>query len=154
MNRQSRNINALRRFGAGLLMVALALSTGASVGRADDGNKSGANNNEVRLRTNLSGGAINGKTPSGHADFRMETSRNRSRLNVEVQDVNLAAGTMLQVVITHGGVPANAGSITLNGFGAGELELNSQDGDTVPAIVKGDVVAVMNGAATILMGVF
>ena len=35
-----------------------------------------------------------------------------------------------------------AGHITLNAFGAGELELNSQDGATVPAVVSGDMVIV------------
>jgi hypothetical protein len=39
-------------------------------------------------------------------------------------------------------------------FGGGELELNSQDGDTVPALVKGSMVTVANGGTTILAGVF
>ena len=125
------------------------MSAVASTGRADDGN-----NTEVRLRTRLAGAAINGKTPEGQADFRMEASRNRSRLNVEVENVNLPAGTVLTVVITLNGTPTTVGMITLNAFGAGELELNSQDGDTVPVVASGDTIAVKNGAMTILTGVF
>jgi hypothetical protein len=34
------------------------------------------------------------------------------------------------------------------------LELDSQDGQTVPAIQSGDVITVMNGGAAILAGVF
>jgi len=152
VNYRFKNDRTLRQLGAGLLLATLALSCGSiSPCRADDGNQ---NNNEVRLRTRLSGAPINGKTPEGQADFRMDSSRNRSRLNVEVENVNLAAGTVLKVVVTLAGVPTTVGSITLNAFGAGELELNSQDGDTVPAIVAGDMIAVKNGTMTILAGVF
>ncbi len=108
---------------------------------------------EVRLRTDLAGGAISGRTPSGHADFRSESDRNRSRLNVEVEDVNLADGTVLDVMVSHGGASAKVGVIHLQA-GRGELELNTQDGDTVPAIAKGDAVTVSNAGSPILMGVF
>ena len=135
----------------------MVLASGATaVLSADDGhgNNNNNNNGEVRLRTKLAGGAIAGKTPEGSADFRMETAKNRSRLNVEVEDVNLPQGTMLQVSITHAGATSSIGTITLNGFGEGELELNSQDGATVPAIVAGDIVTVSNAGAAILTGAF
>ena len=112
------------------------------------------NNSETRLRTNLAGAAIGGKTPGGNAEFRSEPAKGRTRLKVEVQDVNLPAGTMLSVSISHGGVVTAAGIITLNAFGFGELELDSQDGDTVPAVVAGDLVIVMNGGVAILSGTF
>lgn len=108
---------------------------------------------EVRLRTPLAGGAISGKAPSGSADFRMESDRNRSRLNVEVENVNLGDATMLSVMVTHMGATTSVGQIRLHG-GFGELELNSQDGDTVPAIVKGDMITVSNAGTAILTGVF
>ena len=91
---------------------------------------------ELRLRTSLAGGAIGGRVASGHADFRSESDRNRSRLNVEVEDVNLADGTVLAVMVSRGGVSTKVGEIHLKA-GIGELELNSQDGDTVPAIGHG-----------------
>ena len=56
---------------------------------------------EIRLRTALSGGAIAGRVPSGNADFRSEPARNRSRLNVEVENVNLANGTVLDVLVSN-----------------------------------------------------
>jgi hypothetical protein len=150
---------SLRQLGAGLLLCAIVLTSGATnLGRADDGHGSGKNGNnnnaEVRLRTQLAGGAIAGKRPEGNADFRMEPAKNRTRLNVEVENVSLAQGTILTVSIMHGAVSTNAGTITLNAFGGGELELNSQDGDTVPAIVAGDVVTVSNAGSPILTGVF
>ena len=118
---------------------------------ASDRDKSG--NIEARLRTNLSGAAIQGKTPSGHADFRSEAG-GRSRFNVEVEDVNLPQGTVLTVTIQSGSTTTQVGSIKLSQFGGGELELNSQDGDMVPAAKAMDIVIVSNGATPILAGVF
>src|SRR3954452_1348786 len=118
----------------------IALTMGALIGASLWADSSST---ELRLRTQLAGGAIAGKVPSGNADFRMESARNRSRLNVEVENVNLANGTVLSVMVSHAGVSAKVGEIhLLNGFG--ELELNSQDGATVPAIVKQDIVTVSN----------
>lgn len=152
-----RSGKLLGPLSAGLLMLSLTLAPGSNfAARADDGHggANNGNNTEVRLRTALAGGAIAGMVPSGSADFRMEAARNRSRLNVEVEHVNLPAGTVLSVSITDAGTVTMVGKITLNAAGFGELELNSQDGDKVPAIVKGDMVTVMNGTAVILTGVF
>ena len=107
---------------------------------------------ETRIRTALSGGAIAGQAPSGNADFRSET-RGRSRLNVEVEHVNEADGTTLTVMVVHNGTSTSLGTIHLKA-GFGELELNSQDGEAVPAIVKGDMVVVSDGGGAILSGVF
>jgi hypothetical protein len=67
--------------------------------------------------------------------------------------VNLADGTVLAVMVSHGGASAKVGEIHLKA-GTGELELNSQDGDTVPAIMKSDMVTVSSAGAPILTGVF
>lgn len=138
----------LRRFQAVLMTAVLALGATA-IAMADHGNNN--NGQEVRLRTKLSGGAIQGKAPSGEADFRMD-NKGRTRFNVEVENVNLPAGTVLDVTV--GASSTVVGHITLNAFGSGELELNSQDGDTVPAVNKGDTVTVLNGTAAILSGTF
>lgn len=110
-----------------------------------------AKGGEVRLRTNLAGGAIAGMTPSGHAEYRATPAQGRARLNVEVEDVNLAADTQLDVFIDG----AEIGSITVSAapVRGGELELNSQDGQAVPSIKAGAVVVVRNGATAILSGV-
>ena len=106
---------------------------------------------EIRMRTALTGGAIAGMTPSGHADYRAIAGQGRARLNVEVEDVNLAAGTKVDVFVDG----AQVGSITIGAapVRGGELELNSQDGQAVPAVSSGAVVVVRNGAAAILSGV-
>ena len=136
---------------------------GATGVKADDHGKDGQNNGqnngqnqanaETRLRTRLAGGPIQGKTPEGNADFRVDTARNRSRLNVEVENVNLPAGTVLTVTLQRGATMTPLGTIKLDAFGFGELELNSQDGDAVPAVQAGDMVLVAHGG-TILAGVF
>src|SRR5437764_10581921 len=124
-----------RTFRLQAMLAAAVLMIGATmVARADHGNNNNNNNNETRLRTRLAGGAINGKTPEGNADFRSEPAKGRTRLNVEVENVNLPAGTVLDVTVQHGAASTLAGHITLNAFGGGELELNSQDGATVPAV--------------------
>jgi len=128
-------------------VVALAATLTLSTALAD-GNK-----NETRLRAQLTGSAIGNITPSGNADFRSD-SRGRTRLNVEVEHVNLPQGTVLTVTLTHAGATSTVGTLTLSGTGFAELELNSQDGQTVPAVQSGDMIAVMNGASFVLSGVF
>jgi len=142
---------ALRIYGT--VAVSLLFLGAANQAWADHGSQNSQNNTETRLRTRLSGGAMQGKTPEGNADFRSD-SRGRMRLNVEVENVNLAAGTVLQVSVQHAGMTVAAGMITLQAGGFGELELNSQDGDTVPAVQSGDMIMVANGGTVILAGVF
>lgn len=137
-------------FGGGARMTCAAFSL-LLVGAMLTGTAS-ARDDEVRLRTRLSGAAIGGEAPSGNAEFRMEAARQRARLKVEVEDVNLPQGTKLQVVLDHAGVKTVIGQIVLDAFGFGELELNSQDGDNVPAVQPGDIIIVMHGATAILSG--
>jgi len=69
-----------------------------------------------------------------------------------VEHVNLPAGTVLDVTV--GASATVVGHITLNAFGDGELDLRSQDGDTVPAVAAHDTVTVSNAGAAILSGTF
>jgi hypothetical protein len=133
--------------------VSLLFLGAANQAWADHGSQNSQNNTETRLRTRLSGAAVQGKTPEGNADFR-SNSRGRTRLNVEVENVNLPAGTVLQVSVQHAGMTVAVGTITMTAGGFGELELNSQDGDTVPQVQSGDMIMVANGGMTILAGVF
>jgi hypothetical protein len=105
---------------------------------------------ELRMRTALTGGAISGLTPSGRADYRA-AAQGRADFSVEVQDVNLPAGTTLDVTVDG----AAAGTITVSAapIRGGELDLNTQDGDVVPAVKAGSVVVVSNAGAAILSGV-
>ncbi|MBI3697368.1 MAG: tetratricopeptide repeat protein [Acidobacteria bacterium] len=59
----------------------------------------------------LTGAAIGGMVPSGHAQFRSRPGR-RSFV-VEVQNVNLTPGTPLGVFVTQNGMESNVGTITL-----------------------------------------
>jgi uncharacterized phage protein gp47/JayE len=142
-----------------LMLAVSAFLMGGLVGvRAEDGNKNNNNNNnnqgsQVRLRTTLAGAAIQGRKPEGNADFRND-SQGRMRLNIEVENVNLPSGTVLTVAVVHAGVSTMVGTITVGGTGESELELESQNGAMVPAIVSGDMVTVSNGAAVILAGAF
>jgi hypothetical protein len=112
------------------------------------------NNQQIRLRTNLTAGsATSGKRPQGTADFRFQNGR--TRLEVDVQDVNQPAGTVLTVTVIHAGVSTIAGTITVGKGGSdNDLELDSQNGDLVPTVVSGDMVTVSQGTAVILAGVF
>ena len=110
-------------FGAG--------NVGLSPARADGGGDA-----KTSVRIALVGAAIGGIRPEGHADFR--TEGNQRQLNVEVERVNLADGTKLAVNVNGNTV----GMIKL-AVGFGELELNTKNGASVPAVQKGDVVTVV-----------
>jgi hypothetical protein len=131
---------------------ALILLVGTAALVADQGHN-GGQNSEARLKTRLAGAAIQGQTPEGNADFRSDQN-GRVRLNVEVEHVNLPAGTVLTVSVQDGATVTVAGTITLSATGERELELNSQDGATVPAVQKGDMITVSNAGKTILAGAF
>ena len=109
-----------------------------------------AGSDEVIINAGLSGATINGQTPSGTAVFR-ERPGNVRKLEVEVQDVNLPAGTVLNVLV--GG--QQIGTITLDALRAGKVELETERGQTVPAVTNGTAVAVRNQAgANIVTGTF
>ena len=107
-------------------------------------------NNEVRLEARLAGAAINGLLPKGDAKFRSR-SDGRRQLNVEVEKVNLPAGTVLNVLVDN----ANVGQIVLNSCLEQELELETEDGDIVPSVMLNSTVVVTDAQGrTILSGVF
>src|SRR5215471_11621582 len=107
-------------------------------------------NAAVRLESRLGGAAINDLTPRGHAKFLMRPD-GRSKLNVEIEKVNLPAGTMLSVLIDN----TTVGQITLGQGLEGELELDTQKGNTVPNVMTTSTIVITNSQnATILSGVF
>jgi hypothetical protein len=138
------------RIDAVLVAAVLALAVTYNA-RADHGGKD--QTQETRLRARLTGQAIQGVTPEGSADFRSETGR--TRLQVEVEHVNLPAGTVLAVFLQSGtNAPVQIGQIAVSSTGFGELELDSQAGAIVPAVQNGDILSVVNGTVAILAGVF
>ena len=132
-----------------LMVGALALlAASADLSQAGSGPGGGG---ELRAKTRLAGAAIGGVVPSGHADYRERG--NSRRLNVEVEDVKLAVGS-LDVFVNADRVgaimmaPCVPGSPLL----CGELELNTNDGEVVPDLAGNETVTVKNGAASILAG--
>ncbi|MCW3054548.1 MAG: hypothetical protein JWN14_3718 [Chthonomonadales bacterium] len=112
---------------------------------ADHGGQDGGS--QTRVRIALAGAKIAGITPQGHADYRVDGAQRQ--LNVEVEKVNLANGTVLSVNVN--GV--SVGTLTLLA-GTRELELNTKNRATVPVIKHGDAVTVSMGANVLLMGAF
>lgn len=121
-------------------------SPGASPSPTPSPNPSG----EIRLESRLAGAAISGLLPKGHAKFRSR-SNGRRNLNVEVEKVNLPAGTVLYVLVDNN----NVGQIVLRSTLENELELESERGALVPNVTSTSTVVVTNAqGATILSGVF
>ena len=109
-----------------------------------------ADDSETVINAALSGAAVGGQTPTGKAVFR-ERPVNDRRLQVEVQDVNLPAGTVLSVNV--GG--QQVGTLTIDALRAGRLELETQNGQAVPAITSGTTVAVRSqSGANVVAGAF
>ena len=133
-----------------IALCALAISL-MSLGIAVAGDQYGPDAQGTRLRTTLAGPAIQGVKPHGNADFRIDGAR--LGLTVQVESVNLPDGTKLTVAVIHSGAAVKAGTLTLLG-GFGQLELRTQDGETVPQVQAGDFVVVMQGTTKRLAGVF
>lgn len=101
------------------------------------------------MQSPLTGGAVNGLKPSGSIDFRTAADGNGSKLNVEVEDLNLPAGTQVTVFVGN----RVAGKITIGPppMRGGELEINTRDGGVVPAMAPGEVVSVRTAAGAVLL---
>ncbi|MDT7689199.1 MAG: hypothetical protein QOE46_1958 [Acidobacteriota bacterium] len=105
---------------------------------------------ETITTANLAGAVISGVTPTGTAVFRQGADNSR-KLEVEVEHVNLPVGTVLNVLV--GGT--KIGTITLDSLGAGQIELETERGQTVPVVNTGTSVAVTNqSGANIVAGTF
>ena len=130
------------RTWVGIIAVVLTtLSIGAMTARA-----AGA---EVRLRAQLAGARINNMTPKGRAEFRSRGGS--SQFTVQVENMNFPDGTTFNVEV-NGQPLAQQITITLL---RGGIQLNTNDGDAIPAIGLGSTVVVTDQAgATILAGSF
>jgi hypothetical protein len=134
------------------MLVALCALTLSLTGLAlADGGDGGGPGDQKGLRAHLAGPAIKGEKPEGSA--KSSSNNGQKRFTVEVQDVNLADGAMLAVILVHEGNRMRVGDLTLS-MGTAELELRSRDGDQVPQVQAGDTVLVMHGKTHVLAGVF
>lgn len=88
-------------------------------------------------------------TAKGTAKYRDRNGE--QEFQVEVENVRLPRGTKLNVIVDGNKV----GSLRINRFGAGRLNLNSDRGDKVPAIHSGSTVKVQTiGGTAVVTGIF
>ena len=104
---------------------------------------------DTRIQASLSGGAINGVTPAGFSEWRLDDS-GRRRLDVQASSVNLPQGTVLTIVVNN----AVVGQMSVNAFSGAAFSIDSNNGQTVPTVNFGNPIQVNNGAETILAGTF
>ncbi|HEX8147145.1 MAG TPA: Ig-like domain-containing protein, partial [Pyrinomonadaceae bacterium] len=123
-------------------------------------------NGELRIESRLAGAAVNGLTPTGVARFRARDGRRDFR--VEVERVNLPAGTILNVFVdgvnvgdfvvaptVGGGAGLKMGDLIVGPTLEAELELESERGQAVPDFSTASTVVVTNQhGQTLLSGVF
>ena len=122
-----------------VLMGAAAILTGvpAASGAMSAGHEAQVQRDpEVRLLARARDGGVSSK-----GDFRARGAT-RKRLNVEVQ--RAIPGSTFDVALNGQFI----GTITANQFGRGKIELNTQDGEAVPAVVAGDTLTVGSMTST------
>jgi hypothetical protein len=105
---------------------------------ANIGQNALAASGEIRLIANLN--PPNGGIADGKAEFRDRGSE--EKIKVQIEDVAKNARFTVKI----DGV--KLGTITTNSFGTGELERNTNDGQSVPNVQKGDLVQVFRGTTT------
>lgn len=132
------------RFASTFVLAIMAVAVLGSSALAQD--------NSADMRAKLVGPAINHMLPRGYAEYQSqwdpESGLDKS-FDVELHRIKLPNGTVLTVEVNGTAV----GTIRV-WEREGELNLDSQAGDQVPAIAKGDTVAVFDGTTQILGGVF
>jgi plastocyanin len=105
-----------------------------------------ATSSEIRMLADLNPPTNVGVIADGRADYRERG--NSMRLNVEVEDVS--PNSTFTVEISGN----TLGTIMTNSFGTAELELNTNDGQVVPKILRGDLVQIFQGTELVLSGGF
>jgi hypothetical protein len=109
-----------------------------------------ADGSDAIIQASLSGPSLNSLTPRGVAEQRTSADGSR-RFKVEVEDVSLTAGTVLDVLVNG----TKVGTLSINSFRQGELELESEHGQAVPSVSAGTIVIVRTQAgATVVSGTF
>jgi hypothetical protein len=105
----------------------------------------GPNTNNVANEEKIRLVPPTGVKAEGSADFRSQVGH--VRLEVEAEVPGDAAGTVLTVTVD----TVDIGTITIGATGEGQLELEAEDGVTVPAIVPGSVVMVTDAAGDLIL---
>jgi hypothetical protein len=105
-----------------------------------------ATTSEIRMLADLNPPTNVGGIFDGRADYRERDGA--MRLNVEIEDVT--PNTTFAIEVSGN----TLGTITTNSFGTAELELNTNDGQAVPKVLRGDLVQILQGTQLVLRGNF
>ena len=106
-----------------------------------------ATTSEIRILADLNPPpSAAGIAADGRADYRERGSS--LRLNVEIEDATTNSTFAIEV----SGEPIS--TIMTNSFGIAELELNTNDGQVVPKVLRGDLVQIFQGSELVLSGSF
>lgn len=92
------------------------------------------------------GGAVN---PHGAAQWQLYQSGNRE-IEVEIEDVNLAQGAVLNAVVDGNVI----GQMTVDDRQKARLKLRTENGQAVPTVNSGSTVQVRSGSTVLVSGVF
>ena len=146
--KQKKTNRNLVRLGALLVLVAMWVIIPFAIG---DRTASAEEmlSDDISIGATLTGSPINGVTPSGFAEYRVD-DQNRRRLDVEGFSINLPAGTLLTVSINNA-VIGNAGVSSCGSF---FFRRRTDDGQQVPVITAGMPVHILNGGNVVLAGTF
>ena len=91
-------------------------------------------------------GSVN---PHGEAVYELYANGDRE-LEVEIEDVNLAAGTSVTAFVNGNSV----GQIIIAADRRGKLKLRTEDGQSVPVVNAGSIAQVRNGGTVLVSGAF
>ena len=106
-----------------------------------------ATTSEIRILADLNPApSAAGIAADGRADYRERGSS--MRLNVEIEDATPNSTFTIEVS------GELISTITTNSFGIAELELNTNDGQVVPKVLRGDLVQIFQGSELVLAGSF
>ena len=134
----------LRNGSIGAVLALSVLAVSVLVSHA-----SGGSDVVSKIEANLAGAAINGLVPRGEAEARTFQDGNR-KFEVHATNINLPDGTILTVFVDG----ARAGALRLIGL-SGEFEVETRDGQIVPAVNSRTRVVVSDQAGnTIIAGSF
>ena len=103
---------------------------------------------ESEIYAALSGSTINGVLPRGYAEYEVEGSE--TEFEVRIRQINLTQGTPLGIFVDGNQVA----QFSIDDDGEARMELESDEGQTVPDVQSNSTVEIKNGGETILSGMF
>jgi hypothetical protein len=125
--------------------------TTANTGAGSSGSGSSSTATHLIAKAEMAGG----KSVELRGDFLSDTTTMRQRLKADLEDAALAAGTSISFCLVHGtaasaplgvGMTGKDDETEMDDADEAQLELDSQNKQTVPAVAAGDVLEARSGA--------